>query len=1202
MYKQLRFLTTMLLLAVCVGTWAEETYNGTGTFKKCTGTLETGLYVIGNVQTTLDVTKVFAINNTTGTSWILYTEVTLVDGEAVNPDASVVWKYDANTGYIQNVANNNYIYWKSGNVGCCGTTAYAHTVTVTSTSGVYNIKSRATSSRVLRRNGTSGYRYYEGTTGTADICFYKLDTGGSQTETCATPTFSPAAGTYTEAQSVSISTATDGATIYYTTDGTAPTTSSTVFSSAINVATTTTIKAMAVKDGMNNSSVATATYSIQQPISGYNIDFESDLDLYTDWEMENIGNTNTAITAHGGSKYGANINASGNGVATASIQTKEKVANPESFTCYISKVSDNTTSSSWKIQVSSDGEEWTDVGTQSATSMSKGMWVEFSANLSSYTNVYVRLYYEGSTAIRAVDDISLTTASPGKLSLVGAPIALSFDLYNNSGAQTISYTTESTGNVTVSGGGSYVDVTVDHATKTIIVTPLAVTSEAQTLTVNLAAAGTYPADQATFTVRVADTTPENALDFTWNLSTQSCDGTPDPGSVRWSHSSASMTNEKGTSESDVNSYMPPSQNVTRFFSGNELTIEPKAGFRIVSVVFTANTVSDAANFDLSTWTNATAEVHNTMVTVIPQNNEEAFTASIGADCDMKLVKVYYEQIETHIATFSVNGTTTTSEVAVGENITFPDDPTGSSYFSFKGWTETEMITPQGTAPEFVTSAVMGSRDVTYYAVFAHEESPASVATKTDNLTYTLIGVTGTSYTDWSGKTSNSNAVYAGNSAGDNESIQLRTKNSESGIVTTTSGGKVKKVTVAWNSTTSAERTLDVYGSNTAYTAASDLYENSKQGTKLGSIAYGSTELTVTGDYAFVGLRSNSGAMYLDNISIEWESGTPAVFTDYCTTIPEPSITVSETDVQVEASEYEGTISFTYQYLDIDNVSDFDVIFYDSEGNSLTDDAAPQWITTAVEELDGTTVVSYIVEANAGAERIARFKVFTPGDEDFIFSNLVTVTQAAGPSATATIAAACTDGKGKYYGTYSNTNAFILPKGVTASEISVINGKLLVKDYEAGAIVPANTGVMISSETAGEKTFYLTTGGTSVLGSDNMLRPTGDDGITAAEMAPADAPDCLYYRLTMHNGTTIGFWWGATDGAAFSVGANKAYLAVPANQAKDGFAFGNDGDATSISTIDNGQLTMENAYNLQGQKVGSEYKGIVIVNGKARINK
>jgi glucosylceramidase len=87
----------------------------------------------------------------------------------------------------------------------------------------------------------------------------------------ATPTFSPAPGSYSTAQSVSISDATPGASIYYTTNGTTPTTSSTLFSSSspIAVTTTTTIEAIAIASGYSESAVATGTYTF--PVSGSSV-------------------------------------------------------------------------------------------------------------------------------------------------------------------------------------------------------------------------------------------------------------------------------------------------------------------------------------------------------------------------------------------------------------------------------------------------------------------------------------------------------------------------------------------------------------------------------------------------------------------------------------------------------------------------------------------------------------------------------------------------------------------------------------------------------------------------------------------------------------------------------------------------------------------------------------------------------------------
>src|SRR3989442_8981318 len=83
----------------------------------------------------------------------------------------------------------------------------------------------------------------------------------------ATPAFTPAGGTYTSPQSVAITDATPGAAVYYTTDGSTPTASSPIYTSPIQVAQTTTMKAMAAAGGMANSAVASATYTVVQQVA-----------------------------------------------------------------------------------------------------------------------------------------------------------------------------------------------------------------------------------------------------------------------------------------------------------------------------------------------------------------------------------------------------------------------------------------------------------------------------------------------------------------------------------------------------------------------------------------------------------------------------------------------------------------------------------------------------------------------------------------------------------------------------------------------------------------------------------------------------------------------------------------------------------------------------------------------------------------------
>ena len=116
------------------------------------------------------------------------------------------------------------------------------------------------------------------------------------------------------------------------------------------------------------------------------------------------------------------------------------------------------------------------------------------------------LYVKSITVTYTSGGSSLTASD---LAITGAPVALSFDLYNNSSAQTVSYTTSSTGAITITPASptSYFSYVHDAENKTITVTPIAVTPSAQTITISQEADETYEAGSKTFTVTVADSSP-----------------------------------------------------------------------------------------------------------------------------------------------------------------------------------------------------------------------------------------------------------------------------------------------------------------------------------------------------------------------------------------------------------------------------------------------------------------------------------------------------------------------------------------------------------------------------------------------------------------------------------------------------------------------------------------------------------------------
>ena len=159
---------------------------------------------------------------------------------------------------------------------------------------------------------------------------------------CATPTFSPAAGTYTGAQSVSMSCATTGSAIHYTTNGTDPTGSSTTYSSAISVGTNQTVKAIATKTGWSDSEVASAAYTIK-----YNVAVASVDNVTISATTPSVAEGSSAAAA-----YGSTVSLSYSGVASGKTWGGWNVYKTDDASTTVTVTSNQFTMPAYNVTVS----------------------------------------------------------------------------------------------------------------------------------------------------------------------------------------------------------------------------------------------------------------------------------------------------------------------------------------------------------------------------------------------------------------------------------------------------------------------------------------------------------------------------------------------------------------------------------------------------------------------------------------------------------------------------------------------------------------------------------------------------------------------------------------------------------------------------------------------------------------------------------
>lgn len=177
--------------------------------------------------------------------------------------------------------------------------------------------------------------------------------------------------------------------------------------------------------------------------------------------------------------------------------------------------------------------------------------------------------------------------------------------------------------------------------------------------------------------------------------------------------------------------------------------------------------------------------------------------------------------------------------------------------------------------------------------------------------------------------------------------------------------------------------------------------------------------------------------------------------------------------------------------------------------------------------------------------------------------------------------------------YGNEN-LVVPPYVTATAYSVNGNKLqAVKTYNTDDVIPAGAGVVLNSEKGNTYKFDITNAsgepaiGNMLRGSDEAATTTGGD---------------RYYMLSLNaasDPTSVGFYYARANGAAFTNGAHKAYLALPTAQAKAFSYLFNETDG--ISTIPNDKTETTNGiwYTIDGKRLNGQptKKGVYIVDGK-----
>lgn len=262
-----------------------------------------------------------------------------------------------------------------------------------------------------------------------------------------------------------------------------------------------------------------------------------------------------------------------------------------------------------------------------------------------------------------------------------------------------------------------------------------------------------------------------------------------------------------------------------------------------------------------------------------------------------------------------------------------------------------------------------------------------------------------------------------------------------------------------------------------------------------------------------------------------------------------------------------------------------------KGSSLTF-SVPEGYTITEVKMKGTKTVklnNLTDESWSGEQREIEFSASAT-------QNITTIEVAYKKNAVAPTSVSVTIGETGYATLYYSSLALTVPAGVKGYTCSLAGGSFKMEEvFTEGKIIPAGTGVLLNGN-PGTYTFNVSSEtGTPV--ADNWLK--GSD-----EKATTEGGE-RYYMLSLDANSTagsVGFYWGAPNGGAFTNGAHKAYLCVKPGVAGAKTCYRFDGQTTAIDGTRADKPTAADGavYNLAGQRVDRSYKGVVIKNGKKYI--